>query len=767
MTEAWRQDELVRPAGGGAATGPEAFKADPVLPNYPKLPIDYNTGGSLKAHMAASLVNDNDRLAVIQQFHPGAHVMNRGLPEGVQKGGMPRPSTKPDPVIVFPDDVEHPTKLIAFTPRGMNLSDIADLSGQALRFVGMAGGGAAGEATPVPGGGIAGMALGDVAMGELGNYLAGKWAGVPDTRSTGQRIAEAGLTAGTDVALGTAGAVAGSAGAYGIRAAGNKGFGIPVLKEMSRTAKFDAAGAGRQDVADALTRLGVDPDATAPLITESRTVQNLVDAASRFPRAADRWGAAMARFRDTLQAAWERSLNELGSSETEQAAAGAKAQKGILDWAKGKSVRQEMLEDQVERDIGAKNLVPASGLQGHIDDMLARATGPDGKPLKSAGQVVPGFLGQVKADLEANGGQLPFGYLRDLKTAWDAKADWGQAGVEGMPKQFRDAANAARHDLAVAAQQRGGAAASNWQEAMANWSERQDRMELLGRLANHPQAERAFQSLTAGDRAGPTLLNAYKRTVETTAPGAWEDVAAVRLQQQALDKSGRIDPVKFEGIWGQGPKAYPDSVKNLLAPPGSPLRQQWDDLALIGQRMRETKFDVEGSPTARRMEAMRGAAEGAPGVAVRAISKSLATVQDVPGAIKDFFGDVGALTAGLRADQQMKLYQSPEFRKWLIDGQRTPPRDPGGLGAHVGRLVGIANSTPGLRAPLLKLANDIQQHFGGAGGGPGEEQPQGTQVEPGPPPTPLDRVKQGAQAAGLAPRPSAQRGNLTMGAPRG
>ncbi|MDH4122422.1 MAG: hypothetical protein OEV94_12035 [Deltaproteobacteria bacterium] len=724
MADGWEQFAAVKEA---PAPGQATSKAAPALrawwdqysaqADYSNLRVDRDTGGSLKAHALASMAAPENRMAIIQKFHPGAFLYTHPGTSRKQAAGLPPPNATSEPEILFPvfEDKANPNKatgLRAFTPRGLALSDLADLSGTGVRMLaqtaGMVGGGMVTE-NPVgaAAAGIGASSMLDAGVGELANRLALNSVGVEEQRPGGQVARDMALRGTENALLGGGAAAVGAGAGYAMRAARNNAFGAPLLKEMAQTQRMDVAGKGRPDVAAAIERQNIAPEASAPLITESPTVHGLVDAASRFPRAADRWANAVNKMRETMDSAFRRGLESTGSTEREPIAAGLKSQRGILDWAAARGALQRDLESRVERNIGSDTLVDAGGLHVQIRQLMARATGPDGQPLASASQTVPPFLRTVAEDLEANGGRLPFGHLRDLREQWDARAGWGQPDVSGMPQQYREAANAARHDLALAAESKGGVAKSDWQQAMSNWAEREKRMDMLGKIASHPQAEKAFQAIVAGDRLGPTLLNEFKQTVSATNPGAWNDVVAVRLQQQSMDASGKFDPVAFGKLWGEGKGGYPLSVKNILAPPGSDARQMFDDLATIGQRMRETRFNVEGSPTARRAEYMNAAAEGGPGIAVKAMAAGVSTATHPVDALRRFFGDVSGLMRGMSADEQMKLYTNPEFRRWLIDGQKTPPANPNGLGAHLARLTQIGTRDTNLQAPLRKLAQQV------------------------------------------------------------
>ncbi len=583
---------------------------------------------------------------------------------------------------------------------------------------------AAGVPVPLPVGMAAGGTAGDQAVKYLTEPVVELATGlkVPDSRPLGQRVKEGAIDLAATLGFGFGGELSGVALRRVVRA--------PYNMEKKAILRAAPPGSGRPGVIKDLEAMaleqGVSPDVAVggalPLATRSETVRGFFKAATLHPKSAETVGESLERTLRVIQGDFDQVKGLTGSRTVSKATAGARIQEGLRDYATQTAKRQTMLEDELLGALGPKR---PTGMDNTI--ALIRAELEKLPPgTKGGGGIVPeDYLDLIKT-IEANGGNLPFDYVRALREGIGEGTSGGLIAPTGKKTKWYDPLyGALTRDMEAAVEQAGPKAQKIWGQAQSNWAQRETRLELLRNVANAQQTHEAFNRAVAGAADGPGRLIALKASVPQQ---SWNDLVAVKLYDMATVSRGvdmgdetvrQFSPTRFIGNYVQMDNASKDVLFGSAG--SSKLRQSLDRLARVTAALRESKaagsgrIGASGTPQGNLYLDMLGD-DGLTNVLTGGkASMARATLRFL-----------NPLNRARRANRQALLMTDPDFVRWLADGGTKPPTPRTAL-EHINRLGAVATGkTPAVRNAIRGYVEEWQAALGEAGQAPAEPTPERT-----------------------------------------
>ena len=509
--------------------------------------------------------------------------------------------------------------------------------------------------------------------------------GAQDTRGAGQRVVDAGVTAGMNAAGQKVGEVAGGA--------LSKVFG-PVSTAIRRGV-LPGGPEAIQDFADA----GVTPRLPGA-VTGNRGTQiveqglaNLPGSASAMQEAAE---ATLKEFDEAVEGVARgygprRTVEGVG--ETVKAGAKAAAQRFAS--------RREVLDEAVEAAVGGDIRVPVQNVRAMLAGLkaqVAQAPQTQGPQLADAIRE----LEAVAADAGAEG--IPFRALRQARTALGRALD--RPDVSGYSPKGQAALNRAyaalSDDIMAAAQASGDDAA----KALRT----HDRYVRFNRNVNIPLLEKidkagtdvqAWKIVESGSRDSGQLLARLRRNLTSE---EWDVVSGsvlARLGQASPAQQGAAE-LGEEGarfsvntFMSNYSKLSPEARTALFG--GSryaELKEPLNALAKVGERLKDAEKMANTSGTARVLQVMG----------------LLSGVGNAFFSGGDLLTTAGALSGAVVVPRvAAKLITSPRFVRWLAraanigmnQGETT-------LAGHIGRLVTIAEAEPEIREEVYQYLSALR-----------------------------------------------------------
>ena len=587
-------------------------------------PTDTSTGAPAHVRAAVgSASTQEDRLATLRRYAPDAAPYQRDNFAFTHPGSGQR---------------------TLYNPPGLDWGDVASITpeiGEGLG--GMMGGALAAPAAiagAAPTGGAsllampAGIGLGAAAGREAATLQAQRILGTVDSRGPGQRLLDAGTTAGLNAAAGPVADLA----VRGARAL----FG-PVARSFGR-------GTGATALDD-FAQLGVPPSAGA--VTGNRTMQVAEKGLEMTPGGVE-----------PIRSLAERQVERLGNVARETAEgfgvptnpgqAGATIREGARGAVSRFEARQGELYDNAFTMVGADTpaqLPAVRALGEQIEGEMARAP-------QARERVLRPVLDRIAA-LSADSQQgIPFDALRavrtDLGNIIGGPPNAAEAPSSATMKYMRALYGALTDDMGAAARQAGPDAARAVSVA--------DRYTRFNRTQNLPALEKVLDKGTdqqiygmlfpASGRPDAQLLARVRRNMTRD---EWNAVSATVLDRMGRPTAGQnagegFSAATFLTHWNQLMDAGPAARQVLFGgAQDAALAANLDRLVRVTQRLRDVERMANPSGTARNMIAGAGV---------------LAAGQDV--AQGDFTGAAGVLGLGVIAPRYAaRMITSPEFVRWL------------------------------------------------------------------------------------------------------
>lgn len=650
----------------------------------------------------ASAKSPQDKIDALKQWYPDA-VMRRTGGETVIDG---RPAYLP------------PREAILFTHPGSE--DHPELKGKVMRYDPH-------WWDPAPF--IA--ALGDIKLGigdprtagnpdYEGQGILGNLLGVKDTRSLPEKTVSAlGDTVNTGLnAIGATGA--GETTNLATQALERGAATRLVGKEAA------AGGMGRGEVLDAMQRQGVPLEGGAGLVTTSRNTQGKVWQLMRNPKSADTIRNAVDQVDNRLEQVFGEALDATGGRPISKAEVGAGVRGGLEDLEqhvmKGgpagegtfRGLRnQRVLEDAAATAAGGgKDMVPVPTIRRDLEDMIdvARggATDAKGNAMKPDTSLVPQDLLDLKARIDANGGQLPMDYLRQ-KRSWMGEKGGAHTLLPGNAPELERLYGSSTEDLGNYYKAKGGSAFDAWNEGQANYKAWAMRRDALRQIVQSQDFERAADIAARGGTDAKTGLARLDVLTDSLGPQELADLKRMKLAQ--LGMKGQGETAEFTlPRYLEGWKNTSDEMKDWLTRDKPELRQSLDDLYTIGNA-RKDFMGARDPGTAGAIEQQKSLKAQAWDILTLPLTAPAKAMGEVAGI--------------LGPEAKARLITNPKFVRWLAEGGQLPA-DGSAFAAHIARLGSIAASMKGeaeagaaIKSYVAELRNTLDLNQGAAAGGAG------------------------------------------------
>lgn len=549
------------------------------------------------------------------------------------------------------------------------------------------------------------MALGG-AVGAEAAKLFNQYSGAvpPDKRPLPQRLAQTAVETANDAA---GGAAFGSAG--------------KLLRETVRAPArllraTDAKGA-LQDFQD----LGIPIAGQAGAITGNKGTQGMEAVLRKLPTSAALYQEADEAANVTFRNAGQ-DISGLAGKPGEPVVVGRRIIAGLNTFADQVRAKGRALFDPLKQLIGDHTSVQATETQTFVDDVVKPFldTGANGQPVFSpAAQTgVPPIVKQLYQELVPTQGAITYQRLDAIRrTVGERLADPTliEPNSIGQLKQVYKVVTA---DMEKTVAQMGPAAIKRWTLAKRYWGAAMGRVDLVREITANPKTEDAFNAAFAGEKNGPTLVRALKKTIPAD---TWGDLVASKITGMIEATPGQQNmmgtvssPASFLTRWN----TLPNSVKDTLFGTGSQLRPQMDRLARVAESIKDTAKERNFSNT--------GAANFFVNLLTN-VPASLGTAI-VGGAVGGGAGyvtggtpyTIGAgVAAGLATPYlTARALMNPDVVRWLANGAVIAQKGtPAGIMLHLSRLAAIEANNPGI-APDLKnlrmgLAESMKQNPSG------------------------------------------------------
>lgn len=660
----------------------------------------------------ASAKSPADKIDALKQYYPDA-VIRRTGGETVLRDGRPAYfPEREDILFTHPGTAERPElkgRLMRFDPAWYDIAPVLAQLGDIALGVNPAEYGKPGDNNTTP--------RSDAPAGILPSIL-----GVRDTRPTGEKVMSA---VGDTVATGLnaiTGLGGGKAAQTGVRAVEN----IAGRRAATDLAgKEAAAGAmGRPEVLDAAARQSVPEGGLAPLATQGRELQSKFLQMARNPRQGNLIRKELDKVDNRLEQVFTESLEGTGGRAVSKGEVGAGVKGGLEDLEthvmkggatagpEGAGVfrglkNQGALETAAVKAVGGeREMVPVPQLRATLQEMEDLARGgamKDGQPMAADKSLFPSELADLRARIDANGGQLPMDYLRQ-KRSWMGENGGSTTMLPGNRPELERLYGDATDDLGNLFKAKGGKAYDLWEEGQSNYRSFAQRRDALRDIARSPQFEQAAEVAARGGTDAKTGLKRLDVLTESLGEQEVADLRRMKLSQIGMKGQGEtaeFNAPQYLRGWGN----TSDEMKDWLTRDKPELRQSLDDLYTL-LKARQDFMGAKDPGTAAAQEVQKSMK----GKAVELLMAPFTATGEAIG---------GKLF--LTAESRAQLMTNPKFVKWLAEGGKLNLSDEAGMALWMGRLGALGSSAAGdaVKGPLREYVQALRQEMGAP-------QPEGT-----------------------------------------
>lgn len=578
------------------------------------------------------------------------------------------------------------------------MPSVGDIAGAAPMFaemigggLGAAGGGIAGAAAAGVGavpGAMAGAAVGGTAAREAAQRGINWWYGNADSRSAGEQVADAAITAGANAA----GEGVGRAVGAGLRAAG-RGLGF-----------------GTQAATDAATdmrAIGMEP--TVGMVTGNTPTQYVERAVSAVPVLGNNLGKAGQEAAARMAAENDRIVSGIAGSTNPQAAPGTAQEVGnTLKQAAGEAqTRFRDAADQQYGQVGA--LTGSTPVQGtHVlnlgQQLLGEHSGITAFGRETYGSELGTAMRRVMAISEDIGNGATFDSIKSARTQVGGMLRESTNPAEkGYLGRMYDALTAEMAETADAA---GNGARAAWESAdaaykagMAKGSPTNVKENLAPILRAQVDEDVLSNLLRGSEKGGNRIAAARRQIVQGQGSEAWDQFTAATVQRLGNPKGDGFSSTQFLKGWN----AMSAEAKSALfdGTANEAYRTDLDRLARIATSMRSYGRSVNGSNTSN-LETIKAGMAGIGAIGGAAVTGKAALA----------LGNIatGAFTMGATKGADW-LMTSPRVVSAIANLPRAQMQR-GGVQRTVDGLLDYAAS-PGLEAAfrqsVTELARSIEQ----------------------------------------------------------
>lgn len=397
---------------------------------------------------------------------------------------------------------------------------------------------------------------------------------------------------------------------------------------------------------------------TSPTVgqaTESNFIRGLENLMAKFPGGV----GVMRKFADRQQAEMGARTRTGVSAED----AGRAIERGVGGFMARTKETWKRLDDELAAKVSPDSKFQPTNAVKALDDLTATTPGAE----KTTGALINPKLAEIKAnlkaDLEANGGVMPFEALRSLRSKVGSMLD--DSLVTGIPGgELKKLYGALSADLEAAANQAG--AGREFTRQANFYRSRMTRVEdILQRVVGSArQPEEIFKAINPTDPDQANKLRATMRSLDPSQRQMVSEAVVNRLGRATPGKQNELgDVFSSETFLTNWNKLSPGAKAQLF--PEESMRSNLDSIAKVAANLREG-------------------------------SKQFANPSGTAGAVAPYglfaMGFTGNLpaAAGLIGSTYVgsKMLTNPNVVNWLAKASTTRPE---GMAAHLSRLGVIYN----------------------------------------------------------------------------
>jgi len=650
--------------------------------------VDRTTGAPMNVRALAGEqeYRPQDMLATVQQYFPDAQL----APPGSWGYG--------DNNIIYTDpQTGRPT---LFNPKGIEPGSIAgygatgaETAGSTIgEFVGPAVGSALGPAGKL-GGLVLGPAIGAVLARE-GYDLARRKAGQVDTRSTPEHLLDAGITGVTN---------AGIVPAVQLASKFTKG----AINKLTGPLRNRLAGKGADALLQDFGQAGVD---MLPSATGSRFLQGGAEYFEKTPGGAGPAQRIAGQAEQQTVDLNKRVAGQFGVPAATEGQAGEVMARGYRGAQKRFTDNAKKAYDRLYAYVPQDTMVKADNALSVLDSLVKKYEKTPGLQKEFVGEVIE-LQNIIKSDLAATG-TLPFETLQDVRSQIGErlKPTWKTSGKGLSDTQNRALYAALSKDIEAAAATGGPDAVRAFH--VANRYFRQGLKEVdfidmtLKKIDKAGGEDRIYQDLMGATKASG---GATDRLMRHLAPQEKEVVTAT-----IVDRMGRATK-GAQGAEGDTWSASTFLTRwNDMKPEAKDVlfgktkyaaaRPNLDQLARIVAAQKDAIALKNTSNTGlinnwtQQLMAPLGAAMGAVASTGMGAGSGTALMAAIGSAVGTF---------GLQHVAVEKLFMSPKFTRWLVQGSKLNPAEPGAWMNHVSRLALITQAEPEIKEEVNQYYNAL------------------------------------------------------------
>jgi hypothetical protein len=447
---------------------------------------------------------------------------------------------------------------------------------------------------------------------------------------------------------------------------------------------------GSDEIMKAFTESGVNPMAGA--VSGSKTLQGIEQALSKLPASADIIGDKLAQTIDDMGAYALKIVNRLSPTEGREMV-GAGIKKGVNDFVSKFQQTGSKLYDKIDDFVPKGKRVDTSNFKSVLDDTLEQFSGdPEfAKILDSP------FIKSLRTAQKASkDGQMTYGTLKALRTKIGSSLDDSALISDTSQAELKRLYGALSDDLGRAAAESGEGGLKAYQRANAYWNAGRSRIDdVLKPVTDKALNQDVFQAVMSGTKHGAERIKALKKSLPNQ---EWNKLVAQQIREMgratpgAQDVTGELfSPATFLTNFN---KLSKDSQKALFSNREYiGLGKAVNNLATMSAALKDTAKMANTSGTAQQlmyMNLLTGGLGGAYG--------AQQGEDPMSGAIQ------GMAVATLAPYAAAKLVTSPSFINWLADGTKVASS---GVGAHLGRLLTIAEKNEELKPAIYEYMNGL------------------------------------------------------------
>lgn len=317
---------------------------------------------------------------------------------------------------------------------------------------------------------------------------------------------------------------------------------------------------------------------TAGQVTGSPGLQGLESTLGRLPGGAPIRQAVTQQKNDLTNGVQTIVDNLAGGKGTTPYSVGTALDKGITQGAKDLKATAGAPFDDLDAKLATANVFPKT-TQAFLKAATEPLPGAANLGARSVDPTLAGYAEDLKKDMDANAGFVPYGALKSVMQRINQKIDWTGVNGDASNGALKQFYLAMRNDLNDAATTAG--MGKEVAVAKAGWSDAKGRLDALNNaLSGNGGPEQIFNRLVSGAKAGPSGLSNVMDVLSDSnqkllaagmlqkmgkAPGAAQNAAGDAFDADTFFRNwGNMDPDAKNRLFGSLPQDYRQSLDKLV-----------------------------------------------------------------------------------------------------------------------------------------------------------------------------------------------------------